>query len=217
MDLYTPIYNGLSKLDFKYAHPRPVNPNILITDIVKVVNKLKLPCKIEAKKYRCRLKHGAIDGMVSGLYVCELDDENLPCVFLCFGIPLTKVLYTNNWLLTKQTISDTLEHEMMHSRQFRDRDYDDECRVYIEKDGLEYLSNIDEIEAYSLNCARELLRSCGTYKDAMKVLKDRSLHTTKYSIVLHRYTTKLSKYPKVLKVFYRWVNVYLNRIEKGTL
>src|ERR1700744_3380776 len=110
MDFYSLIYKALSKLDFKYKNRCAVNPKIFISDVTRQINKLRLPTRIEYKIYRSRLPSGVVDGMLSGLYVFELDYENRPCVFLCFGVPANKVVYNNDWTLTKQAISDTLEH-----------------------------------------------------------------------------------------------------------
>src|ERR1700757_4078444 len=100
MDLYSVIYSQLSKLDFKYSNRLTVNPKVFIADITRQINKLRLPSRVNYRIYRSRLPSGVVDGMLSGLYVFELDYENQPCVFLCFGIPLNKVVYNNNWTLT---------------------------------------------------------------------------------------------------------------------
>lgn len=217
MDYYKLIYKQLSRLDYKYSDKKVINPTVFIADVIKNINMLRLPSKVLAKKYKISIKNGQMEGVTSGYYSAELDDENKPCVFLCFGI-LDRKNIECDWILTKEEICNILEHEFCHLRQFRDRDYDDFSKAYIEDDGfLEYLSDVDEMEAYAINVARHLLRSCGTYREALKALKDKTKHTNDYSPYLKIYTNAFAKYPKVLKIFYRWCHIYLKRIEEGRI
>lgn len=214
MDFYKIIYKELSKLDHKYQNTSEINPKVFISDVQKQLNRITLPTKIICKRYKGYCKNGVVDGTVSGLYVAELDDENMPCVFLCFGVPFNKHIYNKNWSLTKETISTIVEHELVHLRQHRMREFDDDCISYVDEDeeDMDYWSHEDELEAHGLQCARELFYSCKTYKNCLQ-----AIDKICYSKLLILHTKKFDKYPKVKKIFLKWVKEYLWKIEKGLL
>jgi hypothetical protein len=208
----------LGDLDRKYKNLRIINPNIFITDIVKTINRLRLPTKIASKKYRIDNTND-ITRLLTGLYVLELDYENLPAIFLCIAIPNKNRLSNKNWVLTKRHIADIIEHELIHCRQMKNVDYDGANKTELDEDDelAKYLIDNYEIEAFSLNTARELLRSCRTYHRAMVILTDKNKHLKKYSPILWMYSKGLAKYPSDRKRYYQWVRLYLLRITEGTL
>lgn len=56
-------------------------------------------------------------------------------------------------------LSDALKHELLHANQYRNRDFVDGRGGYDRRsDEYEYMSRPDEIEAYALNIADELVR-----------------------------------------------------------
>lgn len=68
-------------------------------------------------------------------------------------------------------VMDMMKHEMLHQSQAQSRDYEDFPRGYDKRDqNYEYMSRPDEIEAYAMNIADELVRKVD--KDgALKLLR----------------------------------------------
>ena len=59
-------------------------------------------------------------------------------------------------------LKDTLKHELLHMKQYRDRDYHPGSEGYDTSDNnKEYMSRPDEIEAYAMNIGDEFIRKVG--------------------------------------------------------
>ena len=59
-------------------------------------------------------------------------------------------------------ILDMMKHEMIHQSQARKRDFEDHTSGSDTRDtNYEYMSRPDEIEAYAMNIADELVRKAG--------------------------------------------------------
>lgn len=87
----------------------------------------------------------------------ELDPYRIELLFNPSDKDSIKVS-TDNLEEIKYRIIDALEHEMIHSIQYRTRDFKQQ-RGYNSKDReQEYLGNQDEIEAFAKNISSELLR-----------------------------------------------------------
>ncbi len=68
-------------------------------------------------------------------------------------------------------ILDMMKHEMIHQSQARKRDFEDHTSGSDTRDtNYEYMSRPDEIEAYAMNIADELVRKAGDKKTALKLL-----------------------------------------------
>ena len=82
----------------------------------------------------------------------------------------------------KDRILDALEHEMIHMRQYRSRDFVKQRKYKTKssepdvKRAKEYLGNDDEIEAFAKNIAAELVRNTGSKDKATDLL--RSVNTS---------------------------------------
>ena len=59
-------------------------------------------------------------------------------------------------------LKDTLKHELLHMKQYRNRDYHPGSEGYDKSDcHKEYMSRPDEIEAYAMNIGDEFIRKVG--------------------------------------------------------
>ncbi len=68
-------------------------------------------------------------------------------------------------------VIDMMKHEMLHQRQAQARDYEDHSAGKDKRDGnYEYMSRGDEIEAYAMNIADELVKKTSK-KDAINLLR----------------------------------------------
>jgi len=124
----------------------------------------------------------------SAYYDYELDSMNRPCIQVYFVFnPLDKTLIFDDELFSNviKRLCDTISHEQIHQRQYRSRFWEDTYNVNVD-DPISYLSNKDEIDAYSYNIANELL----DYTDAQNVLTllaDASKITIEQSVNLWAY------------------------------
>jgi hypothetical protein len=104
----------------------------------------------------------------SAEYDVEKDSMDRPCitVFMVYN-PLDDILIFDEELFENMSkrLCDSIAHEQIHQRQYRNRFWEDPYDVDIDNP-IEYLSNKDEIDAYSYNIANELL----DYADIQKVL-----------------------------------------------
>jgi hypothetical protein len=68
-------------------------------------------------------------------------------------------------------VTDMMKHEMLHQRQAQARDYEDHSAGKDKRDGnYEYMSRGDEIEAYAMNIADELVKKTSK-KEAINLLR----------------------------------------------
>lgn len=86
---------------------------------------------------------------------------------------------SSGWREFATRVIDFLEHEMIHQAQYRSRafhpgkQYRSRQTDPITKRSQEYLGNPDEVEAYSYNLSRELLRKTNNdYDHALRLLKN---------------------------------------------
>lgn len=153
----------------------------------------------------------------------DLEDINLNAYYdseedeLC-KISIQLVIVTNPYetcvLLNKtdyvkfvNNIADALIHELVHMKQSRDRDFFDPMHYckYDSSCESEYLSNPDEIDAYSYNIASELKE----HTDPIKKLVNAKLITIADSVNLWAYVNTFDKdfqnpiLKKILKKVYK--------------
>jgi hypothetical protein len=69
-------------------------------------------------------------------------------------------------------LSDAVKHELLHASQYSGRDFADGRDGYDKRDdNYEYMTRPDEIEAYAMNIADELVRKAGGKEDALQLLR----------------------------------------------
>jgi hypothetical protein len=98
---------------------------------------------------------------VNGYYDPE-DDKEHECaieLIIVHNFPKELVWYPNHSTLILTQIFDTVVHELRHQRQYRKRKF----KVGPERGQghKEYLADPDEVDAYSISIATELVRSLG--------------------------------------------------------
>lgn len=124
---------------------------------------------------------------VTAFYDPEMDSMNRPCIelYLVYNT-LDDILVFDDELfetLTKR-LCDTLSHEQIHQQQHRARFW--ESWDYDVDDVVEYLSNKDEIDAYSHNIANELL-DFADYQNVLTLLNNPSTIQIEQSVNLWVY------------------------------
>lgn len=124
---------------------------------------------------------------ITAFYDPELDSMNRPCIelYLVYNT-LDDILVFDDELfdtLTKR-LCDTLCHEQIHQQQHRARFW--ESWDYDVDDVVEYLSNKDEIDAYSHNIANELL-DFADYQNVLTLLNNPSTIQIEQSVNLWVY------------------------------
>ncbi len=124
----------------------------------------------------------------SAYYDYELDSMNRPCIQVYFVFnPLDKALIIDDDLFNNvvKRLCDTISHEQIHQRQYRSRYWEDTYNVDID-DPVSYLSNKDEIDAYSYNIANELL-DYTNHQNVLTILAEASKITIEQSVNLWVY------------------------------
>lgn len=104
----------------------------------------------------------------SATYDYELDSMDRPSIEIYFVFnPLdhTLIIDEETFDNISKRLCDTISHEQIHQRQYRSRYWEEYFDVDTDNPFL-YLSNKDEIDAYSYNIANELL----DYTDCQKAL-----------------------------------------------
>jgi len=98
---------------------------------------------------------------VNGYYDPEDDQENECAIELIIthNFPKDLIWYPTHSTLILTQIFDTVVHELRHQRQYRKRKF----KVGPERGSghKEYLADPDEVDAYSISIATELVRSLG--------------------------------------------------------
>lgn len=121
-------------------------------------------------------------------YDCELDSMNRPSIEVYFVFnPLEQLLIFDEELFDNVTkrLCDTVSHEQIHQRQYRSRYWEEPYDIDTENPFV-YLSNKDEIEAYSYNIANELL-DYADYQNVLTLLTNPSKITIEQSVNLWSY------------------------------
>lgn len=126
----------------------------------------------------------------SATYDSDLDSMDRPCIelYIVFST-LDDVIIFDDELFDSvvKRICDSISHEQIHQRQSRSR-YWEEPFDNDPDDVIKYLSNKDEIEAYSYNIANELL-DYADHQTVLTLLKEPSKITLEHSVNLWSYLT----------------------------
>lgn len=121
-------------------------------------------------------------------YDSDLDSMNRPCIelFIVYS-SLDNILVFDEDLFDTVTkrLCDSISHEQIHQRQSRNRYWEDPFDVNPE-DPVAYLSNKDEIDAYSYNIANELL-DYADRQTVLTLLQDPSKIKIEHSVNLWSY------------------------------
>ena len=152
-------------------------------------------------------------------YYDSLNDE--------FGeIPIEIVIfhnfdYTISWDKFQITqlliqIFDALVHEIKHQNQSQRRNYKTCWR------GFPYLEDPDEIDAYSLSIAIELIRSIGKYKalrylSKITLLSKLRIHNNIVSPNLHAYLSEFNSSHSVIKTLSKKIYSNIQQIDKTVI
>jgi hypothetical protein len=136
-------------------------------------------------------------------YDCEKDSMNRPCIELYIVYsPLDDMVLFDQELFDTVTkrLCDSISHEQIHQRQCRSRYWEDFYDVDTD-DTVAYLSNKDEIDAYSYNIANELLDSLD-YQKVLTLLQEPSTISIEHSVNLWTYleTFKDTNHPVIKRL-----------------
>ena len=105
------------------------------------------------------------EGAISAYYdpFADEDDDVAINIELMFNSDDTDITWSKE--LRKgfvRRLQDTIKHELMHQSQYRKRDFIEPPEGRDQRDAnYEYMSRTDEIEAYAMNIADELVRKAG--------------------------------------------------------
>jgi hypothetical protein len=149
-----------------------------------------------------------------GGYNEETDTIDLD-FFVTDSVDGTLFLAECYWSEFSFKVSQLLQHELIHRKQAYSRDRIFESRKYkVQKDASgdrEYLSDSDEIDAYSHDIAMEIIKY---YKNSEKnkIFSEMSQMTHLESFILYKNAFKCTNwnkiYKKLMKKTYKWVEYY---------
>tara|TARA_B110000858_G_scaffold176938_1_gene211473 strand:- start:991 stop:1656 length:666 start_codon:yes stop_codon:yes gene_type:complete len=110
------------------------------------------------------LKEGELT--IGAHYDPEKDEEEETAVFIRIVFsedgPESFTWSKNSKKYFLNKLKDTLKHELLHMKQYRDRDFHAGTDGYDDSDmEHEYMSRPDEIEAYAMNIGDEFIRKVG--------------------------------------------------------
>lgn len=160
--LYSMLYNLKSEI---------VDKRLTIGEITKLLSKhIKANLPIKVVSYRHKpVKLGQV--WIGGAYYSDLDKTGKKCfieVELAFPVE-AKTMKTSlyRWERICTLFADTILHEIIHTRQYRARNFKDipgyESTAYYAKDRAwqEYYGHRDEMGAHSFNLAQDMLDKFG--------------------------------------------------------
>ena len=127
----------------------------------------------------------------------EVDETAIELVLMFSPEDKELTIGEDGWSAMSSRLADAIQHEMHHQIQYRNRGFrlqrkftrfNTEVEAIMK--GQEYLGNDDEIEAFALNIANELVRSQGGKKEAIQALKTvNKKNVLKMSVNLFSYMT----------------------------
>lgn len=119
---------------------------------------------------------------ISAFYDPELDEDDLVCITveLIFSNKDTHIVWCPEVVdFFVQKLTATIKHEKLHQSQHRARNFEDAPTGYDNRNmEYEYMSRPDEIEAYAMNIADELVRKSD--KETAKTLLRMASKTAVY-------------------------------------
>jgi hypothetical protein len=165
------------------------------------------------------------DMTVSGEYDDEAHDEGKKkyiTITLVFSDKDTELTMGKEGLYRlKNGIAHTIQHELHHAQQYSGRDFVVQRKFTKFTSKIEdvmasqkYLGNSDEISAFALNIAHELVVSYGGKEEALKAIRNPSKIPMSHSMNLFVYSVafNLDWTSVVLKKLLKTIVAYLERI-----
>lgn len=174
--LYSMLYELKSKI---------VDKRLPIAEIISIVSKhvkAHLPIKVTSSRFK-PVKPGEV--WIGGAYHSYLDNLGnkrfieVELVFPTAADTMKTSLY--RWERMCRLFADTVLHEIIHTRQYRARNFKDipgyESTAYYAKDRAwqEYYGHRDEMGAHSFNLAQDMLDKFGFDPKAIKDYLDSSI------------------------------------------
>jgi hypothetical protein len=165
--------------------PEIVDKRLPIGEITKLMSKhikTHLPIKVVSYKHKPVTK-GQI--WIGGAYYSELDkSDKKRFIEIEFAVPadsLTMKTSLYRWDRICTLFADTMLHEIIHTRQYRARNFKDipgyESTAYYAKDRAwqEYYGDRDEMGAHSFNIAQDMIDKFGFDPKAIKTYLDSAI------------------------------------------
>jgi len=152
--------------DFKFdmsAIANDINGTQSFREIITVVEKHFPMAEVNVVRVP-DLKEGELT--IGAHYDPEKDEEEETAVFIRIVVsedgPESFTWSKNSKKYFLNHLKDTLKHELLHMKQYRNRDYHPGSEGYDKSDShKEYMSRPDEIEAYAMNIGDEFIRKVG--------------------------------------------------------
>ena len=166
---YFDVLQELNLRSFEFAD-NFAYPIIFQTDqllqLIDTVTLSVLYCEYDAEHIDLEVQHMFVDSFddfnVTGQFINAGDDFD--CIQLCMYIPESQVnqvqFSQNQWCLVCHEIAQTLDHEIIHGRQAKNRQYylEQNKRIKSCKTHEQYFKLNDEVGAYAYTAALDLLR-----------------------------------------------------------
>ena len=172
-NLYSMLYN---------LKPEIVDKRLPISEITSIISKhikSQLPLKVTSNRFK-PVKPGEV--WIGGAYHSYLDKAgNKRFIEVELAFPTTaNTMKTSlyRWERMCQLFADTVLHEIIHTRQYRARNFKDipgfESTAYYAKDRREqeYYGHRDEMGAHSFNLAQDMIDKFGLDTKAIKEYLD---------------------------------------------
>lgn len=216
------------KLFDKYAK-QIVGKTVPVKKILTIVRKIFKPFNVDVSLNSSNV----IDKNTLNLnaFYNSVDDE---IELELYTHPKEKVFTWDSvyWTYVANLLSDAVVHEIVHQSQYYSRDFEDQRKLSkkeyksaksydIVKKGnkdysledyihdVEYYANPDELEAFSMNAASELMISFGNKDKVLKVLKKYHNIGLKQSPVFYGYNELFNKNSQIMKKFVKLVVHYV--------
>lgn len=165
-------------------------------------------------KYELRSEYRKGDFSVSGLYDIVKDKK-----YIILNFPKSCTLFDvteQNWQIFKFAISQVCQHETIHQLQWRRRGPDSDRKPPVEfcsedmkdMESKEYLSDVDEIDAYAHDIAMEI-KYFYPNKNPEQILSNINRYKKLWSYSYYRHTFQNSEWSNIqnrlLKKTYQWL------------
>ncbi len=147
-------------------------------------------------------------------YIHDDDPDYAEIEFDIIHNPTDKTvkLSSEEWRNIKRLFTDALIHEFIHNAQYMSRGGINQKtnKKYNTPDAL-YHSNPDEMEAFSVNAAAELMRFYKTKEKVKKALRNYGSIGLKPSPVMDSYISLFPKGSNVIKKFLKMVTINIDK------
>lgn len=206
-----------------------VNKNLAVNTLHKLISaavKRYINVRVR-KKLSSKTDRNCI--YIGGLYWSTHDQLNKPSIELRLQYnskDATLTLDSNQWAGVVYAISDTILHELIHLRQFRNRKFQPTPQNYVSNAAThsqrveqEYLGTRDELSAYGFNIACALLHTySGSRDDVISYLDSNPVNDI--SLISTELTTYLDAFNydydhKVISRLKKLIVAYINRAKTG--